>query len=288
VADGPKCPKCNDRKWSYEVQGDDVIPVPCVCLQREKLRRFIGNQDIWRAKHIKSELLTDEIDATTENLFIHGTWDMMCQHLRWVLSAKYLYFPGFSFRLTDDNHLIRIWLGEFAYKNRQQSAREDKTVWNGLDDFLEDPSLVVIKLGAVKRNKAAGDVLETALRIRARVSKPTWIVEDFIPYGPGHESYTESVFGYIHERFTIENVGGDVEAARAKSEDLDRALQELVSGHGVTMDKDERHVADLSADVSPPGTSDDDYERPDYSDADDDILPPSGENKSSRKKKWRR
>lgn len=282
MAEGdPKCPKCRGvSRWTYEEDDGYELAIPCVCIQRDKLRRYINNHDIWRSRLVKSGLLTDDRDATTENLFIAGTWDMMCQHLHWVLAFKFFGSPSFTFRLTDDNQLLRIWLGEYAYRNRPQASREDKTVWNGLDDFLEDPSLVVIKLGAVRRNKAAGDVLEVALRTRARASKPTWIVEDTKVYDSEHPSYSHSAYNYIQERFTKEDIGGDVEAARAKQLDLDRLVEEF----GTTMDKDEKGIG---RNLSVPGEYEPEDTREYNSGGDeDDFGLPSGGNKSRKRGKW--
>jgi hypothetical protein len=233
VSDEPTCPKCNGEKWTYSSQGEEVISIPCVCLERARLRSFLG-ETIFKAKHLRSELYTKERDATKENLFIKGTWSMACSHFRWVFSAKRAYSSGFNYRIVDDDKLIRTWLGAYAYKNRSKAERDNRETWNTLEDLIGDPKLVVIKLGVVRRNKAAGDVLLEALKTRE--DKPTWIFEGDEPFGPGHNAYNAEVFSYVSENFTNYNVGGDVESERRKQAILREAAETLLGSGGVDSD----------------------------------------------------
>jgi hypothetical protein len=233
----PKCPICNDTYWLYdEFDGEVIVPRKCICLERKLLKDYLG-PEIYNAKWVKSELYRPildketgktEGDRTEENLFIKGTWAITCQHLRWVLSAKRLYSPGFTFEIVTDDRLVRVWLGMEAYKNRSTEVRNSIKTNNSLLDLLSDASLTIIRLGFVKHNKAAPDVLYEALKVREDVYKPTWIVEGAkAAFVFGHCAYSNDVNDYIQSRFKIIDLGGDVEAERQKVEAITREIEEI-------------------------------------------------------------
>lgn len=242
--DSSNCPFCKGAQWLYEeYEGDVLIPKRCVCLERKLLRDYLG-PEICDVKWVKSELYQPvrneetgkiEGDLTVSNLFLKGTWAITCQHLRWVLSAKRLYSPGFTFKIITDDRLVRVWLGAEAYRNRSLSIREDVETNNSLSDLLTETALIIIRLGFVKRNKATPQVLDEALGIRESVNRPTWIVEGSEKsYLPGHPSYSDEVAEHIQKRFRVIDLGGDIQGERETIEAINKEIDEV----GITMGAD--------------------------------------------------
>lgn len=232
------CPHCNGVQWIYETREDIVIPKRCICLEKQLLKEYLG-PDIDGDKWVKSELYTEEKDLTQDNLFIKGSWEAICQHLRWVLSAKKAYNSEFCFRLITDSKLIQVWLGAESYIHRPKEVREEIETFNSLDDLLSDPTLVIIRLGFRGRNKAMPDVFYDALKVREK--KPTWIIEGPIPFTYGHNTYSPKVWKYITEKFKIVNLGGDVEAERQL---LQNSVEET-SKSTVSLDADAPRAEDF-------------------------------------------
>jgi hypothetical protein len=184
--------------------------------------------------------------------------------------VKWEYSKGFTFRTTDDQELVRVWLGDFAYTKRSKENRETIATYNNLNDLLLPPSLVIIRLGVLHRNRAAGDVLHETMAIRMGAGKPTWIAEDVEFFGPGHEAYTPGAWGYIQENYDIVDLGGGVEEARERVNRLRREVQEEVEDNdnaiGMGVDPPKSNLFDQSK--SSQSTS-----RPSQSNS-DDLLPP--------------
>ena len=242
-----KCPECNGRQWLYECKEDDeetLLAVPCICLQRELFRSFLikgsrGSRDIVNADHVKSPLYTSDRDGTQENLLLRCSWETACRHLKWALSAKYRQSNGFFFRVVDDDLLLQVWLGKKAYRARAAGVREDVESFNDLADLLEDPALVIIRLGIAQRNRALGDVLGLALGIRDRVSKPTWVVEDGIPYLEDHPNYTDNTYNHLVNYYTTVELKDDEVISRlrkARQVSLDDAVREAHQTGEISMD----------------------------------------------------
>jgi hypothetical protein len=199
--------------------------------------QFLGSE-LARAKHHKSELFMPELDPETnqvigdrtlDNLFIKGVWSEAAAHLRWALSGKKSVLPGFSFRMVNDEKLLRVWLGQFSYSNRSKKVRDDLATFNNLSDLISDCSLLIVRLGQLGyKNVAAGDVLQEALNIRATESKPTWLIEGEEYFGDGHKFYNDTVGTYITNNFEVVDVGGDVKAARELRASM-QALGETVA-----------------------------------------------------------
>lgn len=219
------CTRCNGKYWLYDtsVEGDVPIPVPCVCLKVHFWASYLG-ADIFNSQAVVSHLYSPVVDPETleisgdrteDNLFIKGLWSDLKQHLKFVLFSKRKQFPNFTFEIIDDGLLVDVWLGRKAYNNHARQDRDSMVTYNSLRDLVSDPSLVIIRLGAMTApNRAAPKVLMEALSIRFQAGAPTWLVEDWKPFGDGHMFYNEDVDDFIIRRFDIVDLGGDVKAER--------------------------------------------------------------------------
>jgi len=260
-SNNPVCQLCNGTYWREEIRDGEIAPWPCACLRKEMMFRFLG-PELARAKHRKSELFMPELDPetnqiigdrTVDNLFIKGVWAEAAAHLRWALSGKKADTPGFSFRLVNDEKLLRVYLGQFSYSNRSKKVRDDLATYNNLSDLISDCSLLIVRLGQLAyKNVAAGDVLQEALNIRASESKPTWLIEGEVYFGDGHKCYNDTVGRYVESNFEVIDVGGDVKAARELRASM-QALGETVAmgleiePHSGSMDTKEAFTAEPGA-----------------------------------------
>lgn len=213
------CSICNGALWLEEIKEGEIASRRCPCLKRRMLLDFLG-PELASAKHRKSPLFSPALDVETkrtigdrtlDNLFIKGSWVEAAQHIRWAVAAKKHCASGFSFRMVNDEKLLRVYLGDFAYSRRSSRVRDEIETYNNLADLVSGHSLLVVRLGKLGyRNKAAADVLQETLNLRASESKPTWLVEGEIYFGEGHLFYNDEVGRYIEQNFDIINVGGEV------------------------------------------------------------------------------
>lgn len=228
------CTRCNGAQWIEEIVDGEIEATRCRCLKLKMMLDWLG-PELARAKHRKSELFLPELDPETsqiigdrtqDDLFIKGVWSEAAQHLRWALSGKKALEPAFSFKMVNDEKLLRVYLGHFSYSNRSKKLRDDVETYNNLSDLISGHSLLIIRLGKLGwKNVAAGGVLQEALNIRASEAKPTWLIEGERYFGDGHLFYNNDVGQYIEQNFDIVNVGGDVRAAQ----ELRAALEQIDS-----------------------------------------------------------
>lgn len=219
------CPKCNGKHWKYETSEDSEvpIPVPCVCLKSHMWAGYLGH-DLFNVQAVESHLYNPVIDPETrdisgdmteDNLFIKGLWSEVTRHLKFVLYSKRKQHQNFTFRIVDDSMLLEVWLGKHSYTSRSKQTRDTDVTYNSLRDLLEDPSLMIIKLGVMSTpNRAAPRVLMEALAIRHQLNKPVWLVEGWNPFGGNHLCYSPEVDNFIDEHYDVEDLGGDVQTER--------------------------------------------------------------------------
>jgi hypothetical protein len=215
------------------IVGDEVRAKRCICLEKVLARRFLKNDEIFFAPLIKSELYqpgedpdgNETGDRTEEDLFLKGSWSLVCSHLRWCLLLKRKNYPEFTFKLVDDQRLIDVYVGNEAFKNKSESARESYETNNSLSDLVRDPSLLLVRLGILRTaNKAAASAVLSALTIRAAAGMPVWIIEGDRPFGDGHRAYNHELGDYIDDRYEIVDLRVDKSQALFKP-----AIQEVES-----------------------------------------------------------
>jgi hypothetical protein len=180
-----------------------------------------------------------EGDRTEENLFLKGPWSLVCRHLRWVLSGKRRFSQGFTYKIVTNEKILSVWVGNERYTNRPVGTRNDIETNNRLNDVLEDPSLIILRLDAlVHQNKAAANVLLEALKVREFVYKPLWLVESDLYFGAGHPSYNSEVGDYIQERFAIVDLTEGTVVKTKSTQALDAinaSVAEALEDGGVAM-----------------------------------------------------
>lgn len=258
----PVCPLCKGLSWTETRIGDEIVPFRCACFKRRLALSFLG-PELAKAPFLRSALYCPEIDAETnevvgdrtlDDLFIKGTWGEVAQHLRWAVGAKHFDRPEFTFKMVTDEMLLRVYLGHYAYTHRSRNVRDTIETYNTLGDLIGDCGLLIVRLGNLAHpNKAAGNVLLEALRIRASASKATWLIEGSTFFGEGHGFYNYEVATFIEENFETINVGGDVEVERRMEAELKAlnassyAADAKGSEHAAATETKERFVAEPGA-----------------------------------------
>ena len=264
------CLLCKGQSWTEQIVGTEVVPYRCICFKRRLALSFLGSE-LAKVPHRRSALYCVEKDSETgdlvgdrtlENLFIKGAWDEVSQHLRWAVGAKHYDSSAFTFKLVNDEMLLRVKLGDFSYGNRSKQVRDEIVTYNNLTDLIADCSLLVVRLGMlVHSNRAAANVLLEVLNLRAAAAKPTWLIEGKVPFGDGHPFYNYAVGSYIDEHYETINVGGDVESERRMEAEL-QALN--LSSQALGVDDSDRVSAPKSQEryIAEPGAWENERRRP--------------------------
>lgn len=190
------CPVCNHKRHPGCRNGetntgggiipiiqdnDEVVAVTCPNMARLNLRKHLEKLDpqLLISPHEENSPLyrtSPKDDKTQKNLLISvDSWGDFLPHLKWVAAAK---GPQHFIRIVTDMTLLNVFVGATTTKSRVSQTEKDLLVANSLEDVLNAPDLVIIRLGHIIHfNKAAANVLLEALLIRQALGKPTWLLE---------------------------------------------------------------------------------------------------------------
>jgi len=138
-------------------------------------------------KHLSSNLV-NRFNKTT---FIIGSWNDM----RSIIKIMYIKYSNKFIKITSDREIRDVFVG-----SKSRSARGDSDeVYNNLEDLVNTPDLIVIKLNEIAyKNKAAPGALEEALIFRMDRGKPMWIFSDINrPFSSASYSYSDNVMGIL-------------------------------------------------------------------------------------------
>jgi hypothetical protein len=270
--DEPLCEICGGKGV---IDIDDLHVQLCVCGKRRMFRTHLG-PEILAAENVKSSPFyvlgavrrRPSVDLTKQNMFVKSSWRTLLPHLKWTLFYKGL---NFRFRIVTDERILNVRLGKESAILKSRSEREDgkHQFYDSLYDLLEDPDLVIVRLGKLgHKNIAAAGYLKEALMIREVNNKPTWLVEE--PDNPytavmidgtlqGNYSYSEETAGYIHDHFEEFDLttGDDKEYVSSPVTVMQSGESDPITGSieeepdmMVTSDEDEVVSSDLSVEES--------------------------------------
>ncbi len=119
---------------------------------------------------------------------------------------------AFQFRIITDARVKDIYVGDESYSKKAKKKRDDEDSFNSLRDLLEDPDLVIIRLGFLGySNKAMPGALKEACLTREALKKATWLVEDpeIAPFSQGHHAWSPEVEVYVHRTFAEIDLEGE-------------------------------------------------------------------------------
>ncbi len=200
-----KCPKCHGKPWRQS----GIKALPCGCIKEAMLAHYLGPDLYGAARITRGPLYSLDanfnvvtLDRTKENLFIKSRWPALLPHLRLAMGHRYYLNEAYQFAVLTDERIINVFVGNESWKAR--SGRGHEANVNGLKDLVEDPNLVVIRLGFLGwRNIAAPGALKQALMLREAALRPTWVVRES---DRECHSWNEEVAAYIQEHHDDVNV----------------------------------------------------------------------------------
>lgn len=117
-----------------------------------------------------------------------------------VLKGLMIGNPGKLIKITSDREIRDVYVGS---KSRAAKGDEDGKIYNSLEDLMEPPDLMVIRLNELSyKNKAASGALEEAINYRVDRDKPTWLFSDIDkPFTIGSFAFSDSVSDIIKTYF---------------------------------------------------------------------------------------
>lgn len=261
---------------------------PCKNMVRVAMRRYMKEVHplLLEVPLVKDTPLYKhkELDRTKDNLFFSKVeWGTFLAHLKWVLGYKY--FSKSFVKIVTDMKLLNIYVGNASLKARLKSQQDEDQllICNSLEDLLESPDLVIVRLGLITHfNRAAANVLQEALNIRKNMGRPVWLIE---PHNKGFQPYRKADFGdtgmpccnddvlnYVQQNFeTIELE--TVEGAQIQEE------------ADYTVDGDTVALGDESESLLGEFVSPEEVEQSTDSDVDDLVGP---EKSKPKKKAWKK
>ncbi|KKK55482.1 hypothetical protein LCGC14_3074120, partial [marine sediment metagenome] len=154
--DGDVCEEC---KGIGTVERDGQLH-ECVC---EFLRRIASSMPpfIRRAEVLKKHVELPLLGAVDQSLFIVSAWADM----RAVLKAIWIKHSRLYVRMTSDREIRDVYVGSTSRAAR--GVDSDEPVLNNLQDLMDSPDLVVIRLNELSyKNKAAPGALQEAFSYR--------------------------------------------------------------------------------------------------------------------------
>lgn len=196
MADGD----CGECGGTGTVERDGKLH-ECVC---EFLRRIASSMPpyIRSAKVMKQHAELPLLELLDRSLFVVSEWADM----RAVLKAIWIKFSKLHVRITSDREIRDVYVGSTSRAAKGKDT--DEPVMNNLQDLMESPDLVVVRLNELSyKNKAAPGALQEACSYRTDRDKPTWVVSDVSrPFTRGSHAWSEAVqdqFSATLRRFVV-------------------------------------------------------------------------------------
>lgn len=179
-----ECAKCGGR----EVVEREGKLHECVC---SFIKRVAASMPpyIRKAEVLPAHLELPIVRAIDQSVYVVATWSDM----KAVIKAVMLKYPNKLVRVTSDAEIRDVFVG--SKSKASKSADYDGEVFNNLQDLMDPPDLMVVRLNEMAyKNKAAAGALEEALSYRLDRDKPTWVLSNLDKrFVQGSFSYSDSV-----------------------------------------------------------------------------------------------
>jgi len=117
-----------------------------------------------------------------------------------ILKGMMIGNPSKLIKVTSDREIRDVFVGS---KSRAAKGDEDGKIYNSLEDLMEPPDLMVIRLNELSyKNRAASGALEEAINYRVDRDKATWLFSDMDkPFTIGSFAFSDSVSDMIKTYF---------------------------------------------------------------------------------------
>ena len=190
------CAKCAGQ-GVIEVEGRML---ECECAL---VRRIAASMPAYlrRAEVKPDHLSTGLFKMFKKNAFVVSSWPDMKAVVKAVIISNQNVFV----KVTSDREIRDVYVGS---KSRAAKGDEEGQIYNSLEDLMDPPGLVVVRLNELSyKNKAAPGALEEAICYRMDRDKPTWLFSDVDrAFSIGSHAYSESIADVIRSNFPTVNV----------------------------------------------------------------------------------
>lgn len=178
----------------------DAKAFECVCAF---VRRMASTMPAYlrRAEIRKEHLSVNALKCIRKHCLVIAAWPDM----KAVLKAAMIANPSYFIKITSDREIRDVFVGS---KSKAARGDEDGAVYNSLEDLMDPPNLMVVRLNELSyKNKAASGALEEAICYRVDRDKPTWLFSDVDrPFTVGSHAYSDSVADVIKSSFPITRI----------------------------------------------------------------------------------
>jgi hypothetical protein len=166
----------------------------------------------------KADIQKEHLDLPIMNmlkkhLMVVSAWADMKAVIKGLMIAN----PTRYIRITSDREIRDVYVGS---KSRAARGDEEGKIYNSLEDLMDPPDLMVLRLNELSyKNKAASGALEEAVSYRTDRDKPVWLFSDLEkPFTQGSHAYSDSMADLIKSNFTVYRIG---RIAKYKSADIE-------------------------------------------------------------------
>ncbi len=186
-----KCVECGGS-GVIEKQ-DKTYECRCAFVRRmaSTMPAFIRRADV-KPDHLSQSVLK----ATKKHVLVVAAW----QDMKAIIKAVMIMHASKYIKITSDREIRDVYVGS---KSKAARGDEDGAVYNSLEDLMDVPDLVIVRLNELSyKNKAAPGALEEAICYRVDRDKPTWLFSDQDkPFNQGSHAYSDSIADVIKSNF---------------------------------------------------------------------------------------
>jgi hypothetical protein len=212
----PNCPDCRGEGIVLAQSGGGAHPPAyrrCACTLQKDIAANAnrGMAKLMDAPIVKASAFTDYL---TKDLWVTGTQTAFMAHLRHVAVRQ---LPTWFFKVTTDADLMSAWLANIAVEGKEildADAIQLHIEHLRLEDLVQPPELLVIRLGVKRaRNAAMPEVLMEAFQARNHADKPTWVWDTpNNPFTPDVPGWSQAVADHLSTWKHIVLAGGQTPA----------------------------------------------------------------------------
>lgn len=156
---------------------------------------------IRKAQVVPAHLQLAVTKLTDKSLYLVTSWG----DIKAVIKIMMFKYPNKFIKITSDREIRDVYVGATSRNARGVSSNEDENleVYNSLQDLMELPDLMVVRLNEMHyKNKAAPGALEEAISYRLDRDKPVWIISNLDkPFVEGSHAWSESVSELFNTAF---------------------------------------------------------------------------------------
>lgn len=154
-----------------------------------------------KAEVRKDHLSLPIMKMMKKHLIIVSSWSDM----KAIVKALIISNSNKFIKITSDREIRDVFVGA---KSRAARGDEDGKIYNSLEDLMDLPDLILIRLNELSyKNKAASGALEEAISYRTDRDKPTWLFNDISkPFMSGSFAYSDSVADLMKSVFSLYRV----------------------------------------------------------------------------------